>query len=62
MLCINGGISNQLRAFFCHRKHPLNRPSAEMEQGYLRAPLLHLANIAYAKGRILTFEPTTQRF
>jgi hypothetical protein len=36
--------------------------NAEIEQGYLSACLPHLANIAYATGRTLTFDPATETF
>ena len=36
--------------------------NAEIEQGHLSACLPHLANIAYATGRTLTFDPARETF
>ena len=44
------------------RSRDASQLNAEIEQGYLSACLPHLANIAYATGRTLTFDPATETF
>ena len=44
------------------RSRDAGRLNAEIEQGHLSACLPHLANIACATGRTLTFDPATETF
>ena len=44
------------------RSRDSGKLNAEIEQGHLSACLPHLANIAYATGRTLNFDPATETF
>ena len=50
------------RSIAAVRSRDASKLNAEIEQGHLSACLPHLANIAYATGRTLTFDPATETF
>jgi len=46
----------------CIRSRKPQDLTADIEQGHLSSCLAHLANVAYATGRTLTFDPAQERF
>ena len=55
----DGHIANFIDAVRAHDKSMLNGP---VETAHLSSGLAHLGNIAYRLGRVLTFDPASEKF
>jgi hypothetical protein len=55
----DGHFKNWITAVRAHDKTLLNGP---VETAHLASGLAHLGNIAYRMGRVLTFDPASEKF